>query len=333
MRVLRFKQSAWLPLAFLVLIAGLILMPVPAIAQDPPPDRPDSPPSRPDPPPSRPDPPVTRLGGGDKEKPDRDAPASLCSTVYGVVTNWGYRNEPKLPVDISGADFLMQKTTDDNGFYASDCMGLGIGLVNVTVPPGLNPLTSDVAVRLGYRSSFEVNLGIYGDGVTPSLQFPVMTASETSVAPGEMLSHTIGVSNAVGSPIWEDAIVTDLLPGALTPTTVTSTRGTVEIWDNLITADLGDLQPGQGATIIITALVQPDVPPGSTISNRATLIYKDHLAVQTTLITMTVEAGEIQLLAGSGDNSANSFDPPLVLPETGAGKLKNCPGYLDSIHP
>ena len=116
MRVLKYKQSAWFPLALLVLIAGLILMPLPVIAQEPNPDRPDPPPDRPEAPPDRPDPPTS--GPGDTRREDggqseRHTPVGSYSTVYGVVTNWGYRHEPKLPVTMEGGSWRIQKITDD----------------------------------------------------------------------------------------------------------------------------------------------------------------------------------------------------------------------------
>ncbi len=328
-----FLRLTWPALVFFTLIVGLVFISLPTVvvAQGPPPDRPESPTDRPEGPSGDSESPVGGSGGsGGGSTPGGsgdDTFLNLCPTVHGLAINWGYRNIPKLPVKLSGAGWQTQKITDDNGYYASECMGVGIALLNLAAPPGLNPLTTDVAIRLGYKSSFEANLGLYGDEVDPKLfVFPIVTASDTSVLPGETLIYTIQVTNTLGTPasgqkMWE-VMVTDLLPEGLTPVAVTSTLGGVELWGNLVTADIGQLESGQTATIIVTTIVREDVLPASLITNRVSLIHQGHVAVQSAPMTVEVKATESQLPISSTENetSKDLSEPPTVLPETGAAK-------------
>lgn len=212
-----------------------------------------------------------------------------------MVIHWGYRNEPQVPVLLSGSsgDWQAQKSTDDNGYYVFNGLGFGIGLLNLVLSDELNSLTTDVAIRLGYREEFEVNLGLYGGEVAPSLDVtPTMTVSDISVPPGGTLTYTIQVTNTLGLPSagrkMEDVMVTDLLPEYLTPVELTSTMGTLELWGNLLTVDIGELASGQVVTITVKATVGEDVLPTSVITNRASLIYGGSVAVQT--VPITVEA-------------------------------------------
>lgn len=276
-------------LVFLVLVVGFVFMRLPtAVAQEPPPERPQPPPGRTEPPEVGPGPII------DSDRSEGISPVP-CSDICGVIINWGYRNEPKLPIDLRGGGLQTLKFTDDNGYYAFQCLGIGVGLLNLVLPPGLSPMTTDVAIRLGYQEEFEVNLGLYGGEVVPSLHVtPTMTVSDVSVLPGGTLTYTIQVTNTLG-PLstgrkMEDAMVTDLLPECLTSVEVTSTVGTLELWGNLLTADIGELAPGQAVTITVKATVGEDVLPTSIIANQASLFHGGNVTVQTAPITVEVKA-------------------------------------------
>jgi uncharacterized repeat protein (TIGR01451 family) len=306
-----------LALLLLALATGLVGTPMPvAFAQGPPP-RTGPPPQPPSPPTDRPMPSAVAPGptaGGHGER--EGAPLNLCSTVHGFVINWGYRNEPKLPIDLSGDSWQTRKLTDDNGFYASDCLGIGVGLLNLAVPPGMHPMTTDVAIRLGYRTGFEVNLGLYGGEVTPSLEVtPAMAVNSVSVLPGETLTYTVRVTNTLRLPDagshMGDVIITDLLPESLSLVAMTSTVGAVELWGRLLTADIGDLAPGQTVTITATTTLQKNTSPGVVIINRASLIYGGHVAVQTLPVTVEVKAAQ-------SPANTQEIGFPTILPVTGA---------------
>jgi uncharacterized repeat protein (TIGR01451 family) len=227
------------------------------------------------------------------------------------VANWGYRYEPKVMVNMGGTGWQIQKLTDDNGYYASDCLGMGVGIINPVPLPGLNPLTEDVAVRLGSREHFEVNLGLYSNPGPSGLPVNLaMIASDVAVMPGQILTYTIWLTNTLNETTTgqtlEDVLVTDLFTESLIPVEATTTQGIVELWDNLISVELGQLLPGQTAVITITAMVPYDALP-LTIANKASLIYKDNMTIQTPPLLVDIR----------GTNSVESTIP-LFLPETGA---------------
>ena len=266
----------------------------PVLAQTPPPDRPSAPPDVPGKPPGRTTPPSPGGGGGgDGDGSSGGGDIFGCSNVHGVVTNWGYHNEPKIPVTLIGPGWQTQKVTDDNGFYASDCLGLGLALLNPVSPAWLRPMTKDVAIRLGYRPVMEVNLGVWTDLIPDPEVTPTMAANASQLQPGEKVSYTIRVTNTLGAvsgarPAMGEVMVTDLLPESLTPITATTTQGLVEWWGQLLTVDVGTLAPGKGVTIVVTAQAQADAPAASIIANQASLLHHDHVAVQTPVVSVEV---------------------------------------------
>lgn len=282
-------RSGLIFIAVLLWLASLSLSQT--SAQTPPPPRPNPPPDVPGAPPSRTHPPQGgRPGGVYGQGGGGDYSFNPCMTVYGVVINWGYRNEPQVPVTLSGPGWQTQKWTDDNGHYASDCLGEGLALVNPVSPPWLHPMTADIAIRLGYRQYFEVNLGLYGGTTAPLPEVaPVMTANSSLVRPGDTITYTIRVTNTLNAQrTMGEVMVTDLLPEALTPITATVSTGQVEWWGNLLTADIGTLPPGQTVTTVVTARVRADGSPLTEINNRASLLHTGHVATQSPIIKVSL---------------------------------------------
>ena len=284
----------WPALLLPVLVAALCLaLFSPVQAQEPPPDRPDAPPGAPGQPSTRPGPPHSEKGGQTgPSKRDDTGYAAACSTVHGFALNWGYRPEPRLPVRLGGSDWQADRVTDDNGYYASNCLGLGIGLLNLAAPPGLHPLAGDVAIRLGYHENLEVNLGLYGGELPPSLEInPSMKVSSPQVRPGEPLTYIITLTNTLGSTpdrALGNLMITDLLPEPVLPVTITTTTGNVEIWGSLLTADVGVLPPGQVVVVTITGWVRENWVLLPVIINRASIIAHGHVTVQTAPVSTEV---------------------------------------------
>jgi uncharacterized repeat protein (TIGR01451 family) len=312
MRKQEILRLFWLALLLWGLVIGWAGASVPPVFAQGPPPRPSPPPQSPGAPPDRPTPPPPPGPGvpGQHGAP-QGAAFALCSTLHGFVLNWGYRNEPKLPVNLVGDGWRSQKITDDNGYYGFECLGIGIGLLNPVLPPDLHSLTTDVAIRLGYQPDFEVNLGLYSSQVAPVLEvIPTMTVSPGSASPGETLTYIISVANTPAPPAaphtMAGVMITDLLPESLQPVKATSTAGAVELWGNLLTAGVGDMSPGQAVTVTLVARVREDGVPGTTIVNRASLIYHDHVASQTQLVSVVV-----------GGQGPVASGPPTILPVTG----------------
>jgi uncharacterized repeat protein (TIGR01451 family) len=86
--------------------------------------------------------------------------------------------------------------------------------------------------------------------------------------PGDTVVFTIVVENQ-GPVAATGVVIEDELPPELTPTSATVTQGTVTTAGNRVTADVGTLGPGYGATLTISARVADDTPLGSTLENVA----------------------------------------------------------------
>jgi uncharacterized repeat protein (TIGR01451 family) len=284
------------------LISFMTLPLSPALAEGPPPDRPEPPPGQSGGPPDRPQPPSG--GGGDTSSgsPHHGTSSDLCNTVHGLTINWGYGYEPKVPVELNGPGWQALKLSDDNGAYASDCFEAGIALVNPVSPPWLRPLANNVAIRLGYWPSYEVNFGFYSGPTAPLPEVsPTMTVFPTGGRPGDTLTYTLYLTNTLVSPstgplTMTNVLLTDLLPTGLAPVTVTTSLGETEIWDNLVTISLDELSPGQTAVISLTTLIQqPTITKAQTITdsviiNQASLIYPGHITAQTPPIPAEISA-------------------------------------------
>lgn len=265
-----------------------------ATAQSPPPPRPTLPPSPPEPAPAPGPPSGPASRDRDSSDNEEDRPAYNVR-VHGVVIHWGYRNEPQNPILLSGpgGDWQTKKSTDDNGYYAFDGLGLGVGLLNLVPPPGLTPLTTDVAIRLGYRNDQEVNLGFYGGPTAPTLPLVfTMTTDRAAFKPGEMVTYQIRVVNPLDDQDIErhlsGVLITDLLPEELEITDVSTTQGTVEVWGNLVTADVGTLTPGERVAVSVKVVIRDSVPSGISVTNKASLIYDAGIAQQTKLLVSEV---------------------------------------------
>jgi hypothetical protein len=66
----------------------------------------------------------------------------------------------------------------------------------------------------------------------------------------------------------------------LVPVEATVSHSTVEIWNNLVIADIGEMAVGDTAVVIIQARVEDNVMPGTVIQNRASFVYAESVTAQ-----------------------------------------------------
>jgi uncharacterized repeat protein (TIGR01451 family) len=198
------------------------------------------------------------------------------------VVNWGYHNEPYVKVRLKGGGWGLETTSDDNGYYYFKGLSADNALLNLALPEGsdLTPMTTDLALRLKGSGQLVINLGLYTGLTTPDLPVDISVSVEPKVAgPGSVVVYTIRATNSLPYGISQ-ALVTDHLPTGLVPVEATVSHSTVEIWDNLVVADIGEMAVGDTAVVIIEARIEDDVMPGTVIQNRASFIYAESVAAQ-----------------------------------------------------
>jgi uncharacterized repeat protein (TIGR01451 family) len=106
-----------------------------------------------------------------------------------------------------------------------------------------------------------------------------MTVSPTQVRPGGRVKYTISVGNGLPYGISQ-VIVSDMLPQGLGSIEATTTRGSVDVLERLVTANVGQVAAGAVETVEILAVVDPQTGTGTKLENYATLLYAEGLAVQ-----------------------------------------------------
>ncbi|MFB0535871.1 MAG: hypothetical protein ACETWR_12920 [Anaerolineae bacterium] len=204
------------------------------------------------------------------------------TTLHGLVVNWNYHNEPHAKVRLKGGGWDLETLSDDNGYYYFKGLGTDNVLLNLALPEGSDrtPMTTDLALRLKGRGQLVVNLGLYTGPTTPGLPVDIsMSVEPESAVQGDAVLYTIQATNSLPHGISQ-VLVTDCLPEGLVPVEATVSHSTVEIWNNLIIADIGEMAAGDTAVVTIEARVADNVPPGMVIQNRASFIYAESVAVQ-----------------------------------------------------
>ncbi|GAA5107345.1 hypothetical protein GCM10023339_05250 [Alloalcanivorax gelatiniphagus] len=94
------------------------------------------------------------------------------------------------------------------------------------------------------------------------------TASSASPVPGEVVTWTIGVTNA-GPSVARGVVVTDDVLDAITGLTASAPCTIAD--DNLVTCPLGDVGPGGSRTITLTGVLPADFEDGGAVDNTATV--------------------------------------------------------------
>lgn len=196
----------------------------------------------------------------------------------------------------------MEREIDTEGNYAFECLGEGIGLLNPVLPSGYTSLTSDVAVRTGYRPTWHINLGYYTGTLVLPPSLPLsLTAEPQTAVPGERVMLTFTIRNATSQSLiapW----MTMLLPNGLRFQDVTAAPDAFEVWQNLLTVNLGELPPGQETTVQIAIQVNQENPPDADWKLISSFGHQDGMTLQTSPLVLKIVGAA----------------PPQVLPVTGA---------------
>jgi len=115
------------------------------------------------------------------------------------------------------------------------------------------------------------------------------TASPTIVEPSDPITYTITFSNQ-GVNVATGVVITDQLPVTLTNVNVVSSGVAITDTGSMpaFVWEIQDLQPGQGGTITITALINPLAASGSSFTNTAII---STTSVESDTLNNEAEAG------------------------------------------
>ena len=235
--------------------------------------------------------------------------ASICGRVINVESNAG---EAGQIISFGDANGMLQLVTDASGDYAYGRLGAEVGFLNVLPPTGsgLHPLTSDIPVAPVPGWAITVNLGVARSvQATPPL-IPTAQFFPAWVQQGGQVTLTVQVENRLPTKISGVRIV-NLLPQGLNLSGITTDRGDAARAGNYATAFIGDLAPGEIATVRIFVDVAANAANGA-ISDRVSLVYREYVASQA---TATVNVGQ-QAVNSSGSSGSPTF---ALLPSTGLG--------------
>lgn len=112
--------------------------------------------------------------------------------------------------------------------------------------------------------------------IDPSINKSVFPAN---ALPGETVTWTIEVSNP-GTQPTASVTMTDPVPAMFTITSVTTTRGVITQSGNLVTVQIGVLQPGERVRIVIETVASTEAPAGRVTNVAYAGRVSDDAAVQ-----------------------------------------------------
>jgi uncharacterized repeat protein (TIGR01451 family) len=122
------------------------------------------------------------------------------------------------------------------------------------------------------------------------------TDTPDPVVAGDELSYTVTVGNA-GPSTATDVTLTDTLPAEVSLVSAVSLDAGVtcaEILIGVVECSLGDLDPGETVTIVITVLVDPSTPDGTILTNTAAVSSPDDPdGAEATATTTVITRAEI----------------------------------------
>lgn len=133
----------------------------------------------------------------------------------------------------------------------------------VPTPAGIVPPSGPPAPdSSGEESASSKGLGLW------------QTVSPHDVLPGEEVEFSLRITNTLAVAVTGIVLV-DALDSILTPLEVKATQGAVRFEDGAAFVDMGTLEPGHSALLILRARVGAEARPGRIILNQITAHYDD----------------------------------------------------------
>jgi uncharacterized repeat protein (TIGR01451 family) len=208
-----------------------------------------------------------------------------CTSVRGLVVNWGYQNEPGVTLRLTGDSYELTQVSTSDGRYEFAGLGQGYAILQPLLTDSqrktLAVHTDQVAVPLKCDLPAIANMGLYSGGKRPQppASLTVM-ADKTTAAPGSSLRFQFKVRNGLPNDI-SNVIVTDLFPAPLQIVSAEAGRGEPEaLGGRMFALPLGVIHSGEEVSATVTVQVDPSARSGEQVVNRTTLLYAESMADQ-----------------------------------------------------
>jgi uncharacterized repeat protein (TIGR01451 family) len=210
------------------------------------------------------------------------------------------------PVSVpTGASCGLTQLAEGNLVITCNLGNMAVGAsaeiaIPVMVDPAANPIETVNTATVSSSTADRDNSNNQAWTVVDILSEAVLEIEKTSYAPngviaGELIEYTISVFNS--GPSTAKAVgVTDELPFGLhiisvnvpsQPGAECSVRTTPP---EFIDCNLGDIMPGEAEVIVVTAMVDVNVPDGTVITNTAESFASNAIVVESDPVTDTVAA-------------------------------------------
>jgi len=246
-------------------------------------------------------------------------------SIRGKVTNWGHNDEALITVSFTRPDGSVLETRSDVlGVYEFYAIANQMGAINIEGDwPGHHMLTQDIFVRPHPGEVIELRLGFYSGAEYPEMPVSAtLSLTPEKPSPGDLISVRAEIVNRMAVPITQ-LWLTDYL-GQELAFVGTGGAGQAEYTDGLVMINLDRLEPGASTWVTMDARLSPSLSPGASFTNRASIFYRESVAVQAaveikvggaeTVASPTVAASESQ----AQPTATSEADSDENLPLTGA---------------
>jgi uncharacterized repeat protein (TIGR01451 family) len=264
-----------------------------------------------------------------------------CASLSGQIINWGVGGIAGVATELRTGSWQTGATSGSDGNYGFGGLGVGIARLRVALAPTqqLTPSIQDAGVYLNCNYPIIANIAVYsGSDFDPPATIDL--SAPATVLPGTETSLKVTIKNDLPNDIT-NVVVTDLLPQELTALEVTTSSNSgaeTQIINGGADGQLAvvffeRLSSGAEVNIFINVLAAEGLSSGTEINNKATLFYRESVAVQDGLtLTVGVE-GEPEPTEAPTTEPAAFPTPEAAAPATPEAEPRATPAAVTGTTP
>ena len=264
-----------------------------------------------------------------------------CASLSGQIIHWGIGGIAGVGAELRTGSWQTAATSASDGNYGFGGLGVGIARLRIALAPGqqLTPSIQDAGVYLNCNYPIIANVAVYsGSDFDPPATIDL--SAPATVLAGTETALKVTIKNDLPNDIT-NVVVTDLLPEALTPLEITTSSNSgaeTQIINGGADGQLAviffeRLSSGAEVNIFINVLAAEGLSSGDEINNKATLFYRESVAVQDG-ITLTVGAeGEPEPTEVPATEPATFPTPEAAAPATPEAEPRATPAAVTGTTP